>query len=160
MGSYSLNFVLEKRINLNRRKKRNWRKRKLSIDCMCSRLSLSFWLCVGPYYSALDLKWLLPSSCNITRPSHHPTASWLIPISSTLVFRTSWSWSVAWWIVYMQSVSVLLRSRRLLFVQTIFTGIPCVTDCVLAELEKLGHRYRVALRCAAYCIVCSELTLS
>ena len=27
-------------------------------------------------------------------------------------------------------------------------GIPCVTDCVMAELEKLGHRYRVALRCA------------
>ena len=26
-------------------------------------------------------------------------------------------------------------------------GIPCVTDCVMAELEKLGHRYRVALRC-------------
>lgn len=28
----------------------------------------------------------------------------------------------------------------------ICAGIPCVTDCVLAELEKLGHRYRVALR--------------
>ncbi|PCH35630.1 Fcf1-domain-containing protein [Wolfiporia cocos MD-104 SS10] len=26
--------------------------------------------------------------------------------------------------------------------------IPCVTDCVMAELEKLGHRYRVALRVA------------
>jgi U3 small nucleolar RNA-associated protein 24 len=25
-------------------------------------------------------------------------------------------------------------------------GIPCVTDCVMAELEKLGHKYRVALR--------------
>lgn len=25
-------------------------------------------------------------------------------------------------------------------------GIPCVTDCVIAELEKLGQRYRVALR--------------
>ncbi|KAF5380552.1 hypothetical protein D9615_004703 [Tricholomella constricta] len=24
--------------------------------------------------------------------------------------------------------------------------IPCVTDCVMAELEKLGHRYRIALR--------------
>jgi hypothetical protein len=30
------------------------------------------------------------------------------------------------------------------------TGIPCVTDCVLAELEKLGHRYRVALRCVLF----------
>jgi rRNA-processing protein FCF1 len=25
-------------------------------------------------------------------------------------------------------------------------GIPCVTDCVMAELEKLGQRYRLALR--------------
>lgn len=28
----------------------------------------------------------------------------------------------------------------------LWQGIPCVTDCVMAELEKLGHRYRVALR--------------
>jgi len=26
--------------------------------------------------------------------------------------------------------------------------IPCVTDCVIAELEKLGQRYRLALRIA------------
>lgn len=25
-------------------------------------------------------------------------------------------------------------------------GIPCITDCVMAELEKLGPKYRVALR--------------
>jgi rRNA-processing protein FCF1 len=25
-------------------------------------------------------------------------------------------------------------------------GIPMITDCVLAELEKLGSKYRVALR--------------
>ena len=28
------------------------------------------------------------------------------------------------------------------------SGIPCVTDCVLSELEKLGPRYRIALRIA------------
>lgn len=27
-----------------------------------------------------------------------------------------------------------------------FTGTPCITDCVMAELEKLGQKYRVALR--------------
>ncbi|KAG8681787.1 hypothetical protein FRC08_015399 [Ceratobasidium sp. 394] len=27
-------------------------------------------------------------------------------------------------------------------------GIPCVTDCVIAELEKLGPKYRIALRVA------------
>ena len=25
-------------------------------------------------------------------------------------------------------------------------GTPCITDCVMAELEKLGQKYRVALR--------------
>jgi len=25
-------------------------------------------------------------------------------------------------------------------------AIPCVTDCVVAELEKMGHRYRLALK--------------
>ena len=25
---------------------------------------------------------------------------------------------------------------------------PCITDCVLAELEKLGQKYRVALKVA------------
>lgn len=28
----------------------------------------------------------------------------------------------------------------------ISTGIPCITDCVMAEIEKLGQKYRVALR--------------
>ncbi|BGP32277.1 rRNA-processing protein fcf1 [Rhodotorula toruloides] len=27
-------------------------------------------------------------------------------------------------------------------------AIPCISDCVLAELEKLGHQYRLALRVA------------
>ena len=40
--------------------------------------------------------------------------------------------------------------RRRLFIMVLASdgsaGIPCVTDCVMAELEKLGHRYRVALR--------------
>jgi rRNA-processing protein FCF1 len=28
----------------------------------------------------------------------------------------------------------------------VLAGTPCITDCVMAELEKLGQRYRVALR--------------
>ena len=27
-------------------------------------------------------------------------------------------------------------------------GIPHISDCVIAELEKLGHKYRLALRLA------------
>jgi U3 small nucleolar RNA-associated protein 24 len=29
--------------------------------------------------------------------------------------------------------------------------VPCITDCVLAELEKLGQKYRVALKVAKVC---------
>lgn len=29
--------------------------------------------------------------------------------------------------------------------------IPCITDCVMAELEKLGPKYRVALKVAKVC---------
>ena len=25
-------------------------------------------------------------------------------------------------------------------------AVPCITDCVVAELEKMGHRYRLALK--------------
>lgn len=32
----------------------------------------------------------------------------------------------------------------------IFKGVPCVTDCVLAELEKLGQQYRIALQVGMY----------
>ena len=28
----------------------------------------------------------------------------------------------------------------------IFAGVPCITDCVMGELEKMGTKYRVALR--------------
>jgi hypothetical protein len=28
---------------------------------------------------------------------------------------------------------------------------PCITDCVMAELEKLGQKYRVALKIAKVC---------
>ena len=50
---------------------------------------------------------------------------------------------MAWWIVYMQNVSK--RYTPLILFHK-YPGIPCITDCVMAELEKLGHRYRVALR--------------
>ena len=33
-----------------------------------------------------------------------------------------------------------------LLVSLCCAGIPCVTDCVISELEKLGQRYRLALR--------------
>ena len=31
---------------------------------------------------------------------------------------------------------------------------PCITDCVMAELEKLGQKYRVALKEAKVCEGC------
>lgn len=36
--------------------------------------------------------------------------------------------------------------------------IPCITDCVMAELEKLGEKYRVALKVAK--VTCDKSCLS
>lgn len=30
--------------------------------------------------------------------------------------------------------------------QALTSGVPLITDCVISELEKLGHKYRIALR--------------
>ncbi|KAB2062139.1 hypothetical protein ES319_A10G133200v1, partial [Gossypium barbadense] len=45
----------------------------------------------------------------------------------------------------------------------IFPGTPCIIDCVMVELEKLGQKYRVALRCSfmnfsrnTRCLKCKE----
>ncbi|TYI06242.1 hypothetical protein ES332_A10G144800v1 [Gossypium tomentosum] len=42
-------------------------------------------------------------------------------------------------------------------------GTPCIIDCVMVELEKLGQKYRVALRCSfmnfsrnTRCLKCKE----
>ena len=39
-------------------------------------------------------------------------------------------------------IKLLLKTSLSIF----FLGIPCITDCVMAELEKLGSKYRVAVR--------------
>ena len=36
---------------------------------------------------------------------------------------------------------------------------PCITDCVLAELEKLGQKYRVALKVAKVCTIFAFITI-
>jgi hypothetical protein len=43
---------------------------------------------------------------------------------------------------------VLGSGRSNLHHETKKKGVPCITDCVLAELEKLGVKYRMALRVA------------
>lgn len=35
---------------------------------------------------------------------------------------------------------------RLIHLNFLILGIPYITDCVMGELEKLGSKYRVALR--------------
>lgn len=32
-------------------------------------------------------------------------------------------------------------------------GIPCITDCVMGELEKMGMKYRVALRLVSHMVL-------
>ncbi|KHN36518.1 rRNA-processing protein FCF1 like [Glycine soja] len=40
------------------------------------------------------------------------------------------------------------KIKKLVFVMWHWHCTPCITDCVMAELEKLGQKYRVALRIA------------
>lgn len=49
-----------------------------------------------------------------------------------------------------------------LLLKSDFKGIPCVSDCVIAELEKLGHKYRLALRYTflSYCHLTSMYRLT
>lgn len=47
------------------------------------------------------------------------------------------------------SVLFILRLTLFtLFLWVLFLGTPCITDCVMAELEKLGSKFRVAQRIA------------
>jgi rRNA-processing protein FCF1 len=45
-------------------------------------------------------------------------------------------------VVYLSlKVEVFMRCSMFTLV-----GVPCITDCVMGELEKLGPKFRVALR--------------
>lgn len=50
--------------------------------------------------------------------------------------------------VYVLVAFILKRKRRkdILTFILICIAVPCITDCVLAELEKLGPKYRIALK--------------
>ncbi|EAN32892.1 Fcf1 family protein [Theileria parva strain Muguga] len=43
-------------------------------------------------------------------------------------------------------MDLLLSKFTAAEIEEIFLGIICVTDCIIGELEKLGHRYRLALQ--------------
>lgn len=97
---------------------------------------------------------LLRCFWHTTRLLFRHTVCSLIPTSSISVSKISWNWLVAWWIVCMQNVSKRRWLTSLISFPK-YQGIPCVTDCVMAELEKLGHRFRIALRwvrCHGACI--------
>ena len=98
----------------------------------------------------------------------------------------SWIWRKEWWTAFMQNVRQLYYwlafllssldlwiplwciSNRIFLSWKIqpycYVGTPCITDCVMAELEKLGQKYRVALRyvraqCPNYYVLFNELSL-
>ena len=55
------------------------------------------------------------------------------------------SWSLLWGIEYLNETFQIIF-LPLFYWYFGFSGTPCITDCVMAELEKLGQKYRVALR--------------
>lgn len=95
-------------------------------------------------------------SSNTTLSLAHRTTFWSIQISSTSPLRPSWILFSLWWIACTPNVSFALVSHNHIyhvgfpFFYSFFPrpipGIPYITDCVMAEIEKLGMKYRVALR--------------
>lgn len=100
------------------------------------------------------------SSSTIRSLAHH-TTYWSTLTSSTFPSRLSWMFFSPWWIAFMPNVnylalfinyvhyffsSVIFHQRTHYMSYVYFVGIPYITDCVMAEIEKLGLKYRVALR--------------
>lgn len=95
----------------------------------------------------------LPCSSSTTCSWVPPIISLLTPTSSTSPFRTNWILFRGWWTVSMPNVSdrfvIVLACVITLFTLCLSPhdpGVPCITDCVIAELEKLGSKFRVAQR--------------
>lgn len=165
--SWTFFFLEKKKIVLKQRKKQRWipqrsRKEKCELTWketrlrvvvygLCDLMLLTFSFCTGP-----SIRRVCFSSTTLNLVHH--TTFWLIPISSTSPSRPNWMLSSQWWIAFTPNVSnyLLLISTwkkthplvLLYYWSTLFShqGIPCITDCVMAELEKLGLKYRVALR--------------
>ena len=139
-----------------RRRRRRTRERRRSIRCKEDH-SLSCGSQEGKtrieyLWNFLGSRWL-PRSSSSTTPHWVPriTSSW-IPTSSISRFRTSWISCSRWWIAFTQSVWIRLvgvtlpRPDLLVWIFRTPAGTPYISDCVMAELEKLGPRYRVALK--------------
>ena len=85
-----------------------------------------------------------------------------MPDTSIDECSTRWTSSRAWWTASTANVHTHIHtegererermgsSRSCVCVcgLCVSAGIPCITDCVIGELEKMGHRYRLALRLA------------
>lgn len=51
--------------------------------------------------------------------------------------------------MYVLLVRVVALATLLILAPSDLPGIPCITDCVMAELEKLGQKYKMALKYAS-----------
>lgn len=47
---------------------------------------------------------------------------------------------------FVGNLHIPIYTERNLYPISFHAGIPYITDCVMAEIEKLGMKYRVALR--------------
>ena len=123
------------------------------------------------YYYILGHKFPQLFSSNTTLSLVLHITFWLIQILLTFRSKINWIYFSLWWIVCLLNVSSKywegvedLQSKMIfcyptpyllrphipndILYDTPYTiiGVPCITDCVMAELEKMGTKYRVALR--------------
>ena len=88
-------------------------------------------------------------------PTHWHTPSWLAAISAINAFFAFSNWRLATALTLEQllktsiglQIDLVAGMMDCLYAEC----TPCITDCVLAELEKLGQKYRVALKVAKVC---------
>ena len=61
----------------------------------------------------------------------------------TIVLVLCWCWMTIW-VHLLAQIDLVQGMMDCLYAEC----TPCITDCVMAELEKLGQKYRVALKVA------------
>lgn len=122
-------------------------------------LLLSHYMNSFQFFHEIDNKFLRHFSSNSILHLNHHTKFWSTLISSIFQFKIKLNLWKEWWIACLQSVILfyytwihteLLKlmndSQLFQYFLSLILGIPCISDCVMAELEKLGPKFRLALK--------------
>ena len=104
---------------------------QLQVSSPCSLLTCHFY-CVKHLQIIPAVPEIVSS---MTRQSF---CVWLVKPSQQLILTQ----------VPIKSANKIIMVLAIAILCLVFAGTPCITDCVMAELEKLGSKFRVAQRIA------------